>query len=158
MKQLAIRIKALGLLGLAASAVVVAQQPVPATAPPQQPTSVEIRLKPEGGTASRIAVPDLLALSSDRGTMNQKVDQGYGIVCDISGNPVDGLVVGSTNQEHGIIKRRDGGRADCARFPVGTLLRILPNHACATAAPHERYFVVNGDLEIVSTWPRFNGW
>jgi len=99
-----------------------------------------------------------MALSSDRGTMNQKVDQGYGMVCDISGNPVDGLVVGSTNQEHGIIKRRDGGRADCASFPVGTLLRILPNHACATAAPHERYFVVNGDLEIVSTWPRFNGW
>ena len=99
-----------------------------------------------------------MALSSDRGTMNQKVDQGYGMVCDISGNPIDDLLVGSTNQEHGIIKRRDGGRADCATFPIGTLLRILPNHACATAAPHERYFVVSGDLEIVSTWPRFNGW
>ena len=99
-----------------------------------------------------------MALSSDRGTQNQKVDQGYGMVCDISGNPVDDLLVSSTNQEHGIITRRDGGRADCARFPVGTLLRILPNHACATAAPHDRYFVVNGGLEIAATWPRFNGW
>ena len=99
-----------------------------------------------------------MALSSDRGTKNQKVDQGYGMVCDISGNPVDDLLLSSTNQEHGIITRRDGGRADCARFPVGTPLRILPNHACATAAPHDRYFVVNGDLEIAATWPRFNGW
>ncbi|HEV8520234.1 MAG TPA: DSD1 family PLP-dependent enzyme [Burkholderiales bacterium] len=99
-----------------------------------------------------------MALSSDRGTQNQKVDQGYGMVCDISGNPVDDLLVSSTNQEHGIITRRDGGRADCAGFPVGTLLRILPNHACATAAPHDRYYVVNGDLEIAATWPRFNGW
>jgi TolB protein len=68
MTLLAIRMKALSLVGLAASAVVVAQQPVPPTAPAQQPTSVEIRLKPEGGTATRIAVPDLLALSSDRET------------------------------------------------------------------------------------------
>ena len=67
MKQLAIRMKALGLAGLAASAVVVAQQPVPVPAQ-QQPTSVEVRLKPEGGTPTRIAVPDLLALSSDRET------------------------------------------------------------------------------------------
>jgi len=70
MTQLAIRIKALGLLGLAASAVVVAQQPVPAAAPQQQPTSVEIRLNPGGGAASRMAVPDLLALSSDRETQD----------------------------------------------------------------------------------------
>jgi TolB protein len=62
--------KALSLVGLAASAVVVAQQPVPPPAPPQQPTSVEIRLRPEGGTATRIAVPDLLALSSDRETQD----------------------------------------------------------------------------------------
>ena len=69
MTQFPIRMKALGLVALAGSAVVIAQQPVP-TSPPQQPTSVEIRLKPEGGTATRIAVPDLLALSSDRETQD----------------------------------------------------------------------------------------
>ena len=69
MTQFSIRMKALGLVALAGSAVVIAQQPVP-TSPPQQPTSVEIRLKPEGGTATRIAVPDLLALSSDRETQD----------------------------------------------------------------------------------------
>jgi len=70
MKQLSVTMKTLGLAGLAASAVVVAQQPVPPAAPPQQPSSVEIRLKPEGGTALRMAVPDLLALSSDRETQD----------------------------------------------------------------------------------------
>jgi D-serine deaminase-like pyridoxal phosphate-dependent protein len=44
------------------------------------------------------------------------------------------------------------------RYPVGTLLRILPNHACATAAQHDRYHVMSGGTEIVKTWPRVNGW
>lgn len=70
MKPLAVTMRTLGLAGLAASAVVAAQQPVPPAAPPQQPSSVEIRLKPEGGTALRMAVPDLLALSSDRETQD----------------------------------------------------------------------------------------
>ena len=44
-------------------------------------------------------------------------------------------------------------------YPVGTLLRILPNHACATSAQHASYQVVaNGGPEILHTWPRINGW
>ena len=42
-------------------------------------------------------------------------------------------------------------------LPVGTQLRILPNHACATAAQFGDYRVVEGD-EVVARWPRFNGW
>jgi D-serine deaminase-like pyridoxal phosphate-dependent protein len=42
--------------------------------------------------------------------------------------------------------------------PVGTLLRILPNHACATAAQHAAYHVLAADGEIERVWPRFNGW
>lgn len=34
-----------------------------------------------------------MALSRDRGTANQKVDQGYGLVCDIDGKIIDGLWV-----------------------------------------------------------------
>jgi len=40
------------------------------------------------------------------------------------------------------------GRADASieqRFPVGTRLRILPNHACATAAPFEHFAVIGRD-------------
>ncbi|HYB94994.1 MAG TPA: Tol-Pal system beta propeller repeat protein TolB [Vicinamibacterales bacterium] len=58
---------------LAASAVVAASQP-PATAQPpasqQQPTTVGIVLTGEGGSQTRLAVPDLLALSSDKETQD----------------------------------------------------------------------------------------
>ena len=99
-----------------------------------------------------------MAMSRDRGTAGQKIDQGYGIVCDLAGKPVDDLLVVSTNQEHGIIGRRGGGAIDPAKFPVGTLLRILPNHACATAAQHDRYHVVDGGPQVAAVWPRFSGW
>jgi D-serine deaminase-like pyridoxal phosphate-dependent protein len=99
-----------------------------------------------------------MALSRDRGTAAQKVDQGYGVVCDAEGRVIDGLVVTSTNQEHGILAYRDGSAPDWARFPVGAQLRVLPNHACATSAQHDRYHVVDGDTHVAATWPRFSGW
>ena len=40
----------------------------------------------------------------------------------------------------------------------GTFLRILPNHACATAAQHDRYNVLPQDGGPIQTWPRFGGW
>lgn len=98
-----------------------------------------------------------MALSRDRGTQAQRVDQGYGRVCDVEGRGIDDLIVISANQEHGIVARRDGGPLDTARYPIGTLLRILPNHACATAAQHASYQVL-GEDEIAAAWPRFGGW
>ncbi len=98
-----------------------------------------------------------MALSRDRGTARQKVDQGYGLVCDARGDPVDDLIVSEANQEHGIVSRRDGGSIDFARYPIGTWLRILPNHACATAAQHGEYHVVR-DGRVAETWDRFGGW
>lgn len=99
-----------------------------------------------------------MALSRDRGTASQKIDQGYGLVCDVAGRPIEGLIVSGANQEHGIISARDGGEVAGGRFPIGTLLRILPNHACATAAQHESYIVVEDTLQIAARWPRFSGW
>jgi D-serine deaminase-like pyridoxal phosphate-dependent protein len=98
-----------------------------------------------------------MALSRDRGTAKQKVDQGYGLVCDADGKPIGDLIVADANQEHGIVTRRDGGSIDFARFPLGSHLRILPNHACATAAQHAEYQVLrdDGSLEV---WERFSGW
>ena len=44
-------------------------------------------------------------------------------------------------------------------YAVGMALRILPNHACATASQHDAYLVVDGALpEVVARWPRINGW
>jgi D-serine deaminase-like pyridoxal phosphate-dependent protein len=99
-----------------------------------------------------------MALSRDRGTAAQPVDHGYGLVCDLEGRPLEeDLVVVDTSQEHGIVARRGGKKLDVSRFPVGTLLRILPNHACATASQHDHYLVVEGGPEIVAEWPRFRG-
>jgi len=98
-----------------------------------------------------------MALSRDRGTARQKVDQGYGVVCDVAGQPIEGLVVADANQEHGIIARRDGAALDVARFPIGSRVRILPNHACAMAAQHGEYHVLR-EGQPVEVWERFNGW
>ena len=98
-----------------------------------------------------------MALSRDRGTARQKVDQGYGVVCDVAGRPIDGLIVAEANQEHGIIARRGGGAIDFDRFPVASQVRILPNHACATAAQHSEYQVLRGGA-ATETWERFSGW
>ncbi len=97
-----------------------------------------------------------MALSRDRGTARQRVDQGYGVVCDLDGRPIEDLVVTEANQEHGIVARRGGGKPP--ELPVGTRLRILPNHACATGAQHDRYHVVEASRRIDATWPRFGGW
>ncbi len=99
-----------------------------------------------------------MALSRDRGTASQEVDQGSGLVCNLDGTPVGELIVSSVNQEHGIIGSRAGTATDGERFEVGDMVRILPNHACATAAMHDRYYVVDGGIEVIDTWHRTNGW
>jgi D-serine deaminase-like pyridoxal phosphate-dependent protein len=99
-----------------------------------------------------------MALSRDRGTARQRVDQGYGLVCDVEGRPIDDLIVRDTSQEHGIIADRRGRVLHAAHHPLGAQFRILPNHACATAAQHAAYHVVNGNVAIEAVWPRFGGW
>jgi len=98
-----------------------------------------------------------MALSRDRGTANQSVDQGYGVVCDARGRPIEDLIVTDANQEHGIIARRGGGPIDFERFPIGARVRILPNHACATAAQHDEYQVLR-EGKPAETWERIHGW
>jgi D-serine deaminase-like pyridoxal phosphate-dependent protein len=54
---------------------------------------------------------------------------------------------------------RPGARVPLPDLPIGTLVRILPNHACATAAQHCAYQVVHGESdEIRAAWPRISGW
>ncbi len=98
-----------------------------------------------------------MALSRDRGTSAQAEDLGYGLVCDLDGAPLGDLIVSDANQEHGIVTSR-GGKLDCGKFPLGTMLRVLPNHACATAAQFGCYQVVEGSREVIANWPRINGW
>lgn len=100
-----------------------------------------------------------MAMSRDRGTADQAVGQGYGVVCDATGNIYPDLFLSSANQEHGIITCRPSATNPMPDLPVGTRLRILPNHACATAAQHSHYNVIptKPDSALIN-WPRFGGW
>lgn len=100
-----------------------------------------------------------MAMSRDRGTASQRIDQGYGIVCSVDGEPYPDLIMVQANQEQGTIAVRSGSGASLPHLPIGSLVRILPNHACATAAQHTQYETIRtGSREIVAQWPRFQGW
>lgn len=105
-----------------------------------------------------------MAMSRDRGTSKQAHDFGYGQVCTLDGVPVPGYIVSGANQEHGIVSWADPAASPLAPtqdvmtlFPIGTKLRILPNHACATGAQFPEYQALSkqGDLTV---WRRFHGW
>jgi len=100
-----------------------------------------------------------MAMSQDRGTAKQAVNQGYGVVCDSAGNPYPDLILADANQEHGIITVRPGSGGTLPDLAIGDRVRILPNHACATGAQHRTYHVVNGASDaVIGQWQRFGGW
>jgi threo-3-hydroxy-D-aspartate ammonia-lyase len=91
-----------------------------------------------------------LALSKDGGRGG-----GYGRLVDAATGAPLGLAVASVNQEHGLVP---AGEADFERLPIGSLVRLLPNHACMTAAAHERYHVTDGGEDVAAVWERCNFW
>ena len=104
-----------------------------------------------------------MAMSRDRGTQKQQHDYGYGQVCNIDGILLHDLQISSANQEHGIISSTSPESKEdiTTRLPIGTQLRILPNHACATGAQFPEYHAVQaneGISELKSSWQRFYGW
>ncbi|HHX4059749.1 MAG: DSD1 family PLP-dependent enzyme [Burkholderia contaminans] len=99
-----------------------------------------------------------MAMSRDRGTQRQAHDFGYGQVCTEHGDVLGDYLMSAANQEHGIVSRAGTPDAGIAQqFPIGTRLRILPNHACATGAQHPEYQAI-GEDGGAQTWPRFYGW
>ena len=103
-----------------------------------------------------------MAMSRDRGTQAQAKDYGFGQVCDAQARPLDGWLMSGANQEHGILSNAAAAAAGTLgdltqAFPVGTLLRILPNHACATAAQFGHYHALDGEGGQ-TLWPRWNHW
>ena len=96
-----------------------------------------------------------LALSKDRSADRFRPEVGYGQVCDLNAVVVADLYVTSVSQEHGHVQVRDEG--DFELYPLGSLLRILPIHACMTAAAYD-YFNVIKDGVVSESWDRVNGW
>jgi D-serine deaminase-like pyridoxal phosphate-dependent protein len=102
---------------------------------------------PERGEA--VIDAGALALSKDMSTSTLDPQSGYGLVCDMSLRPVDARLI-ALSQEHGKLKTH-------APLPVGTQLRIVPNHSCLTAAMFDVYHVIDGE-EVIDQWRPVRGW
>lgn len=94
-----------------------------------------------------------LAMSKDRGPEHVKPHRGYGVVCNLDLEPLPLKLVG-LSQEHG---KLEGDPAVIERYPVGTLVRVIPNHSCLTAAMYDRYEILSGG-KIVDEWKPVRGW
>ena len=105
-----------------------------------------------------------LALSKDGGMDSRDKNIGLGLVCDVTAQPIQGLYVDDSHQEHGIIKAAPGSSIPWDDLPIGSRVRVLPVHACMTAAAHEYYNVVDEgpdgqeDYATLTIWKRQNGW
>jgi D-serine deaminase-like pyridoxal phosphate-dependent protein len=102
---------------------------------------------PERGGA--IVDAGALALSKDSGPSQIDPACGYGMVCDTSLRPIAAKLV-ALSQEHGKLETR-------AHLPVGTKVRIVPNHSCLTAAMFDVYHVIDGGA-VVDQWRPVRGW
>ncbi len=97
-----------------------------------------------------------LALSKDLGATRFLPDAGYGYLCDARTlTRLDGLAVNIVHQEHGTVHIEDESWFE--RLPVGSLVRVLPNHACITCAAYDAFEVMSG-VSVVDRWKRVNGW
>ena len=103
---------------------------------------------PDRGTA--IIDAGALALSKDLGPDHVDPRFGYGIVCEVSLQRLP-IRIAALSQEHGKLVCEDHVP------PVGTKLRILPNHSCLTAAMFDRYAIVDRN-KVVDEWKPVRGW
>jgi D-serine deaminase-like pyridoxal phosphate-dependent protein len=98
-----------------------------------------------------------LALSKDISAQEFQPKVGYGTIAD---PPAKDMAVIACSQEHGFVGSDDP--IPYGNLPVGTRVRVLPNHACITAAAYDRYYVVDSELDggktVVDTYDRINGW
>ena len=102
-----------------------------------------------------------LALSKDTLAGEFLPDAGYGWVCDVAERRrIADLRVTSLDQEHGFV----GGDAPLPYevLQVGARVRILPSHACLTAAGFDKYHVVDSEADdpcdVIDVWERTGGW
>ena len=58
-------------------------------------------------------------------------------------------VDGRLSQEHALLTSKEP--IDYSKYPVGTVLEVLPNHSCMTAAQHKEFLIVDGD-KVVDKW------
>ncbi|KAK6454202.1 putative serine dehydratase domain-containing protein [Scheffersomyces xylosifermentans] len=92
----------------------------------------------------------VVALSRESGPI-----AGYGKV--VKPEKYNNWVVGRLSQEHGILVPSEDN-SSTEFIPIGTQVRIIPQHACITAAAHPWYYVIDSSDTVVDIWVPFRGW
>jgi D-serine deaminase-like pyridoxal phosphate-dependent protein len=91
-----------------------------------------------------------LALSKDTGAVHITGEITYGAVVENQD-----LKLVSLSQEHGLIE--GGAPVAFDKHPIGSRIRIIPNHSCLAAPLFSRYHIVEG-VEVVDEWTPVRGW
>ena len=101
------------------------------------------------GTYSKHAIIDAgaLSLSKDAGPSDAPLSMGEVYASYADKTLHESLRVTSVSQEHGLLSEPR---------PIGTTLRILPNHSCLTSACFDHLWVVSGS-EVLDRWRVWRG-
>ncbi len=95
------------------------------------------------GAGHSVVDAGALALSKDAGPPDERGHVFGRFFYDYPGGHLsDDVFLTSLSQEHGIVNQA---------MPVGTRLRLLPNHSCLTVAQFDEYVVAEGE-EVVDRW------
>ena len=100
------------------------------------------------GTNHSVIDAGALALSKDTGSeLAPRASMGE-IFSDLASHSLrlDARVV-SVSQEHGVVS---------GSLPIGSRVRIVPNHSCLTVAQFDEYVVVKGE-KVVDRWRIWRG-
>ena len=86
-------------------------------------------------------------LSSDQGAHGIAGMEGYGLVYPLDCFEDFGheMIISKLSEEHGFVARRNFD------LPIGSVVRIKPNHSCSVANLANFYVVSNGD-KIIDKW------
>jgi D-serine deaminase-like pyridoxal phosphate-dependent protein len=70
---------------------------------------------------------------------------------------LEGYNVVKVSQEHGILEWKGEGQPP--KLDIGTTVKIMPQHACLTAAAYPWYYIIEDDGEtVVDVWVPWKGW
>ena len=102
-----------------------------------------------------------LALSQDQGYDRNGLPYApYGLIRQKdSPLPYEGIGVCQVNQEHGFVEcLNPDAPFPFDAFPIGSTLRVIPNHACHSIEGFKCYHVVDDNGQVMAEWERTNGW
>lgn len=86
------------------------------------------------------------------GLSDQGKAHGFGVIED---HPE--LRINVLKQEAGEVGSADGSPLDYSRYPVGTILKVIPWHSCAATNQHAAVHALEGG-KLIGRWVQVRGW